>query len=129
VFKTGTIYLNFFLQVYFIGLKYCFQQFFYVNIYYLTNEFFLLKYVLLNKICLRILSDSDPNPNSLIGFGSLKTFGSFRIRIWIRIRIRIPNIAKIIAKPHPNLCTSKFKHCKKCGKNVLHFCFQLLLMA
>jgi len=47
--------------------------------------------VLLCKIFIRILSDLDPNPNGLIGlgfgFGSLKTFGSFRIRIWIRIRI------------------------------------------
>ena len=49
--------------------------------------------VLQCKICIRILSDPDPNPNpnGLIGFGfefgSLKTFGSFRIRIWIRIRI------------------------------------------
>ena len=33
----------------------------------------------------RILSDPDPNPKGLFGFGSFKTFGSFRIRIWIRI--------------------------------------------
>ena len=33
-----------------------------VSMYYLSNEFFLLKYVLLKNICLWILLHPDPNP-------------------------------------------------------------------
>jgi len=95
--------LTFLQQVFIIGQKRCFQLLVY-KLSLITVEFYLFKHVLLNKICIRILSDLDPNPNGLIGFGSFKTFGSFRIRIWIRIRIpntgyrwrrKIKDIAKV----------------------------------
>jgi len=70
--------------VFIIGMRFCFQLFlgkYGIYLLTVTVESYLFKHDLLRKFCLRILSDPDPNPNGLIGFGSCKTFGSFRIRI------------------------------------------------